>query len=284
MQEPVPSIPDTSPTTNTDIILYNFENDQENYINKCRPIIEQMIDTELLLCLVNAVKADSFNDVLKDFDLAENNFNQYDIELLTPSLNLMSRILLEGKAALDKLSPEEFVHLPAIIAKRYILTLQNNKPMLAKVSCNIITSIGDSKYEIVVNCYNCTNKGRKTFKPVKGNVDSNDKDLTDSIAREIKEEIGLIVPSRNFKSCEIKQVYGKPMYQFKINVENNKLLCRNYNNDPDMDLEITCIKLKKLKPDEMPMQKIESSLNTMQQTIDKLTAEISSLKTYIKQF
>jgi hypothetical protein len=264
--------------TNSDIILYDFINDQTNYTCKAKPTLIEMYEIGLIDSMIECIESQSFTNILEKFNLTESEFNQYDIDLITPCKYLLIKIRDDFEnitLILDQLSSSEFLLLPVIIAKRYIYNKQRID--VGKVSCNITTIIGSRVFELVVNCYNFSNKGRKTFKSVKGNIDTNDADIATAISREIKEEINLTILPHLFKSCEIKKVYGKPMYQFKMQVDSNTIMCRPYSST-DLDLEITCIKLREVKIEETPLQKANAKIEKIQNQLLELTNEMANIR------
>jgi ADP-ribose pyrophosphatase YjhB (NUDIX family) len=252
------------PVTNADIVLYDFINDQSNYVKKAKPIIDHMSSIGLIESMIECIETRSFENISKKFTLEESEFNMYDIDLLTPSKDLLEKIQYSTIDVLPTLTVQEFTMLPAIIAKRYIFAKKTSNG--TKVSCSITTIVGGQTYELIVNCYNCQNKNKKIFKPVKGNIEIDDLDMTVAMSREIKEETGLTVLPEVFKTCDIKHVHGKTLFQFKIFINSETLLCRAYN-DTDLDLEITCIKLRKVKIEETPLQQAQEQLTKLRATL-----------------
>lgn len=223
------------------ILLYDFVENKERYVQKAIPIIQCMIDKKLISTLVESVNNNDIEPILNLFQITNEQFNNYDIELLIPTLPLLIKLKTFGMKTLNSLTDEEYQMLPHIISKRYLLSKNTGN---RKVLCNITTFIGSEKYELLVNCYNSWNE-TYIFKPVKGSIEDSE-DIVDAMIRELREEIGIEVSESYLTNCTIEQKYNSRYYVFNIVVPMNLILCRDYNL-LNLDLEITKIKLVKSK-------------------------------------
>jgi hypothetical protein len=211
-------------------VIYDFLTDKQEYWRKCRPIINVMIETHLLLAL-STVNIDNIEQFRSQFKLEEDQFNTFDIHHIDYCRPLIIKLLTDEYVDIT----EEFTRMMSkLISKRYIL---QPKVTNKKVSCEIL--VDDKK--IKVNSYDMTKNHIHYFKNSKGSIEQ-DESVEDALLREMKEELNLEMPLSRYTL--LQHVYNITNYQLILDNNEYKHYIKHLRTK-DLDPEITHIVLTK---------------------------------------
>ena len=211
-------------------VLFNFCNNKAEYLDKCRPIIVNMVKRDLIaqfgmLCR-NNIHTLRANFKLDDFEFTDYDFDQ--ISLCKPLITM----ILQGTI----LTPDNvnMIQLTKLVSKKYIIMRQ---PTMKKIVVNVVV---DNRQEIKVIAYNTITKGQYKFNDPKGSIEHGEHEV-DALLREMKEELGFTFTIDRYKI----QFERKYKIKYILNLTINEINTHFANLDTStLDPEITHIILQ----------------------------------------
>jgi hypothetical protein len=182
---------------NNKTVLYDFRDDKKNYIEKCKPKIDEMIDKGLLVDFDNLTnsKMDAFRS---KWSLTSNEFNDFDLKHVIYFKPIIKKVLNNDY----NFSLIELDMLSKLVMKYYII---KPKVMNCKVFIDVII---DSVECVKVICYNMNKNGVYRFKSSKGSVEQNET-IGEALHREIKEELCLSFNITRYKLIQTDNYFVK---------------------------------------------------------------------------
>lgn len=235
------------------IIIYDYCENKQEYKNKCKEIIFDMIDKKLIEYLYDLEKS-NMEIFRTKYNLQNDEFNIFDYEHVQIAKPLLKQIFEQLPLVRTTVSSSNWLHLnykvnfnnvqfdtdtemnqlTKLIMKKYII---EEKPTDRKVIVNVIV---DNKQEIKVVSYNNTNKKGYCFKDPKGSIKQNESAF-DALIREMKEELEFDFPIERYSTQDITDKH------IKYNIHITKEECDDHFNNLDfktLDPEITHIVLQ----------------------------------------
>jgi hypothetical protein len=227
-------------------IIYNFLDDKDRYIQKCIPYLKLMNDEGLLKDLLTVLTDKNIDSFRLRWNLSEKDFNDYDIEILSDTKNLLIQLI--NDINLININDETAILLTKIIAKKYIIMKVENLEN-TKVLCEI--KVDDKR--LLVNCYHSVYSDNLVLKPIKGSVDINSEPI-DAMIKEINEELGLCITEHNLTKRETNvDKYGNITirYEMFLTMDEFNTHLSLWNTD-NLDPEIRVITLLRAQRELLP--------------------------------
>jgi hypothetical protein len=124
-------------SSNNRKILFDYKKDVKIYLNRCKPILKEMLNSGLLQNFVNCKSADDFTGLNKEY------FNTHDFEDIVYAKSILENILNDSNEILIK-SYEDVDKIVKIIMKKYLLDIKNLKSD-KKVSIEVNIELSQQK-------------------------------------------------------------------------------------------------------------------------------------------
>ena len=214
-------------------ILFNYKKDIKIYLHRCKPILEEMVNSGLVQKFLNCKSAD-------DFDFKGTNkkyFNTNDFEDIFYARSILENLINNPNEVLIK-SYEDIDKIVKIIMKKYLLDIKNlksNKKVLIEVN------IESSKKKIKIVSYDHKINDEYKLKNPGGNINI-DEEPINAAKRELEEELGIIILTNRF---ELVNIINKKIYNYKVTLTSDEY--KEYVNNIsklNIDPEITMICLE----------------------------------------
>ena len=215
-------------SSNDKKILFDYKKDVKIYLNRCKPILKEMLNSGLLQNFVNCKSADDFIGLNKEY------FNKHDFEDIVYAKPILENLLNDSNEILIK-SYEDLDKIVKIIMKKYLLDIKNLKSD-KKVSIEV--NIESSQQKIKVVSYNHKINDEYKFKNPGGTINI-DEEPINAAKRELEEELGIIILTNRF---ELVNIINDKIYNYKITLDSDeyKQYVNNINK-LEIDPEITMI-------------------------------------------
>jgi hypothetical protein len=229
-------VPETVPTnvlTNEftgKIVLFNFCNNKAEYLDKCRPIIVNMVKRDLI-AQFGMLCRNNIHTLRANFKLDDFEFTDYDFDQISLCKPLIAMILQGTILTPDNVN---MIQLTKLVSKKYIIMRQ---PTMKKIVVNVVV---DNRQEIKVIAYNTITKGQYKFNDPKGSIEHGEHEV-DALLREMKEELGFTFTIDRYKI----QFERKYKIKYILNLTINEINTHFANLDTSiLDPEITHIVLQ----------------------------------------
>ena len=235
--------------------IYNFMENSQEYVNKCKPIIEHMCKTNLIQDFGNLSMHDDnifLDKFRKQHSLVNADFSNRDLAHVIYTQPLICSILTMDYNMISFKLNSDMNMVAKLVMKKYLV---NPKPTFQKISVRVfitgITIVNNSPIakmqELKVVCYNNTQDDdgvNYLFRSPKGSVEQNET-VENAVIREMKEELGFTFDIIRYKYQKI--LSSKPQTWFNYTLNITDIEWQNYLttlNTLNLDPEITHIILE----------------------------------------
>ncbi len=209
----------------TEKVLFDYKIQNNIYLIRCKPILEQMLNCGLLKKLFLCKDVKEFNDLIR--------FNSFDLLDISNAKLILEQILI-NPSSVDICTSDDLENIVKIISKKYLMNSPQLKPY-SKVQIKVILSNQLEKIQVV--SYNNIDS-----KDPGGTIENNEKPI-DAAVRELKEELGLIVNKNRLELISS----NRSLHKFKLvlnDTETSNYIKHIHN--LDIDPEITKIIIKQI--------------------------------------
>lgn len=214
-------------------ILFDYKKDVKIYLHRCKPILEEMVNSGLVQHFLNCKTVDDFNFI----ETNKKYFNENDFQDIIFARSILENLINDPNEILIK-SYEDIDKINKIIMKKYLLDIKNLK---SRKKVLIEVNIESLKQKIKVVSYNHKINDEYKLKNPGGNINI-DEEPIDAAKRELEEELGIIILANRL---ELVNIIDKKIYNYKIILSLDEYKEYIYNiNKLDIDPEITMICLE----------------------------------------
>jgi hypothetical protein len=210
-------------SNSTPTVLFDYKKFPVLYLSRCKSVIEQMINCEL-------IKRLSVCESVEGFGCPER-FSSYDLVDVMFSKSMLQK-LCDNSDQINVKTDDELKQIVKIVMKKYLMEKPSKEPK-SKVSIEVL--VPNSRKIQVVSYANENNDGTPKLKDPGGTIEHWETPLQAGI-REIKEELGIIVNNLEFVEQKDK------LYKYRLVL--NEIEFEDYIkqvNTLDIDPEITMI-------------------------------------------
>lgn len=213
-------------TSDDPIILFDHQKQKKLYLERCKPVLNKMLETGLIKKLFECEKYEDFGNTKF--------FTQNDFEHILYAKPILEKILLKPEE-IEINSNDDLEMIVKLMMKKYLLELDTiTEYKTKKVSIQVQVLLNGNIKQIQVISYN--NK----LKDPGGNIEDNEEPIEAAI-REIEEELGLLI---NSDRLELLEIQNQRIYKYilKLNEEEYNKYISNISL-LQIDPEITMIAL-----------------------------------------
>jgi len=219
-------------------ILFDYKKDKILYLNRCKPILEKMVNTGLIKKFLDCKTADDFCDKDDLHHLTSSKyFNSNDFNDINYSRSILEK-LINNPNNIEIDSDEDLEKINKIIMKKYLLDITNIESAKADKKVSIEVNIEENNKKIKVVSYDNKINDEFKFKNPGGTINAGEKPI-DAAKRELEEELGIIILTNRL---ELVNIINEKNYNYKITLSSDEYKDYIINiNKLDIDPEITMI-------------------------------------------